>query len=137
MRRTLDTVLMDEAAYYASKGQSYTVHVKGQRRAVWSFIRNEAMDKLRKQFWGGRAEVNLHKWMSLRTSMKLETAIKVVGSPDAPLMNGETYYYINEAGLVKSALYGNAPIHQKRLDEKNFFKTSDEATEHRLKRARI
>lgn len=137
MRRKIETVLIDEAAYYAAKGIEYSVTVLGRRRSVWTFTGSDALEKLRKQFWGGRAEINLHKWLSLRTSMKHETAVREVGSPDAPIMNGETYYYISDDRLVKSALYGNAPIHQKRIQEGNFFRTSDEATEHRLKRARI
>lgn len=139
------TTNIDEAAYYAVKGHKYAVESIGEKRGMWTFTGDSKLEAARKQFWGGRADVNLHKWLTIRTMMKYEQGNakllpkkskpvripKVIGIAWQPA-SGDTYYYIDDAGKVESAVYGiNNPVHIHRLYQGKIFKNSVDAAKSR------
>lgn len=135
MNKKYKTVNIDEAAYYAVKGHGYKVKNFGERSGEWEFVDEPTLQKTRKQFWGGKADVNLHKWMALRWTMKNEQrTVPMTIRKRFGVRQGEKYYYLNEKDNVCVAYMGPHIMHQERKEKGNFFLTSDEALDSRSKK---
>ena len=120
---------IDEASYFAIKRHKYKTIKYGELNSEWIFEHTKELETLRKQFWGGNAIVNIHKWLALRTILKTEQKRKLSVSQKNPLdlINGDTYWFITPENTISSAYYGQAPVHAKRMKEGNAFRTQDEA----------
>lgn len=127
---------LDEASYLAIKGHKYTTTKFGELKAEWKFESSDKLESHRKQFWGGTAIVNVHKWLCLREILKREQRSMLAVSKDNPfnLTNGQEYWYITEHNTLNTSLFGGALIHKQRMDKGNFFLTQEEALNARNKK---
>lgn len=87
-----DTNNLDEAAYLALQGYSFTVTRTGPNSALFSFEQDEHFDQVRARFWKGEVSVQLHSWLATRAALKNECAgqalsLRRVSSP--PLVPAE------------------------------------------------
>ena len=132
---TYKTIHIDEAAYFVLKAHTYKTIKYGDLKSEWRFEHTKELETLRKQFWGGNAIINLHKWLALRTIMKVEQKRMLTVSAKNPLdlINGDTYWFITPENTISNTYYGQAPIHTKRMKEGNAFRTQDEALKARNK----
>ena len=135
-----DTNNIDEAAYLALQGYHFTVTRTGPISALFSFEKDEHFDEVRAKFWKGEASVQLHRWLATRTALKNECAgqalsVKRVSSPslvpaeretEAAVRTGQAYWYY-DGDTIKSAMFGNRPLHTSRLADGNFYRTREDA----------
>ena len=78
------TTHLDEASYFVQKGHKYTSIKVGDLQPKRKFEHSKELEQHRKQFWGGNAVVNLHKWLSLRQQLKHEQQRNLNSSRNNP-----------------------------------------------------
>lgn len=133
------TTSIDEAVYLASRGLTYRSRRIRARSSVWTFEQTKKLETFRRQFWGGTAVVNLHKWMALRNVLKWqqketesdrEMKISNAMDNDFGIRAGMTYYWINDQNNIVPVMYGrpNASVHKSRFEEGRAFRTFTEAS---------
>ena len=136
-----DTNNLDEAAYLALQGYSFTVTRTGPNSALFSFEKDEHFDQVRARFWKGEVSVQLHSWLATRAALKNECAgqalsLRRVSSPPlvpakcdtaAAVRTGQAYWYY-DGDTIKSAMFGNRSLHTSRLADGNFYLTREDAT---------
>ena len=137
MKRYL-THNIDEAAYYALQGYSFSVKRTAAASALFSFEEDRKFAEVRRCFWKGEATVLLHRWLASRTALKHEVwgqAIVVerakVASTDAShdpfMIRAGTPYWYRDGAKVEHTLFGHSDTHASRLAEGNFYRTKDDA----------
>ena len=135
-----DTHNLDEAAYLSLQGYPFTVTRTGQVSALFSFETDNHFNEVRAKFWKGEATVQLHCWLATRTALKNECAGQKlstirIASPsivpaecatEAVVTTGFAYWY-HDGATIKSAMFGNRPLHTSRLADGNFYRTREDA----------
>jgi hypothetical protein len=137
------TVSIDESAYLALKGHKYTQKRYGDGHGEWFFADSVDVQRHRKQFWGGVAVVNIHKWLAIRTIMKREQQKSPLWRKAVPtkkidgLAIGEMYYWINDTSNIQPQTWSDSPLHKERFKQGRAFLSQKEASEARFELLKV
>jgi hypothetical protein len=135
-----DTHSLDEAAYLALQGYTFTVTRTGQVSALFSFETDECFNEACAKFWKGEVSVHLHHWLATRAALKNKCMgqaflAKYVASPplvpaepetEAVITTGFAYWY-RDGTTIKCEIYGNRLLHRSRLAAGNFYRNREDA----------